>query len=267
MLCDLLKERGHTIVMPHVRIEDYKGVFELLSAAQPDFVLHCAGITGSPNVDWCESHQVETFQVNAVGTFNLAMACQALKLHLTYFSSGCIYSYDATHPIGTSFSESDPPNFIGSTYSHSKVLSEQLLRPFDNVLILRIRLPISTDSTPKNLINKLAKFAKVTNIPNSVTVLPDMLPLALDMISKKRVGTWNFTNPGPITHSDILTLYRELVQPNHTWEIFSLEEQSKILKAPRSNCLLDSSKLAQEYPLTPALAAIRAVVEQMAPGQ
>lgn len=263
MLCRLLQERGHTVIVPTERIEDFAAVVKVLTEVQPHFVLHSAGLTGTPNVDWCEQHQPETLQVNAVGTFNIAMACHVLGLHLTYFSSGCIYSYDDTHPVGTTFSEADEPNFTGSTYSYSKVLSERLLRPFPEVLILRIRLPISTDTTPKNLITKLSKFAKVTDIPNSVTVLPDMLPIALDMIEKRRGGTWNFTNPGPVTHSNVLDMYRELLQPNHKWDIFSLEEQSKILKAPRSNCVLDSSKLAAEYPLTPALTAIRAVVREM----
>jgi len=36
------------------------------------------------------------------------------------------------------------------------------------------------------------------------------------------------------------------VRPEFTWKNFSLEEQSKILKAGRSNCKLDTSKLVDK---------------------
>lgn len=264
MLCQLLTTQGHQVIIPRIRLEDFKGVVDFLRTTRPDFVLHAAGLTGTPNVDWCESHKAETYQANTVGTFNLAMACSILHLHLTYFASGCIYHYDDTHPVGTSFKETDPPNFRGSTYSASKVMAEELLAPFNNVLTLRLRLPISSDTTGKNLITKLSKYSKVTDIPNSVTVLPQMLPIALDLIQKQVVGIFNFTNPGPVTHNEILTLYQEIIDPSHKWEIFSLEDQSQILKAPRSNCILDTSKLEEKYPLTPALAAIREVMHTMA---
>lgn len=63
-------------------------------------------------------------------------------------------------------------------------------------------------------------------------------------------GVYNFTNPGAISHNEVLQLYRHYVDAGHTWQNFSLEEQSKVIVAERSNCALDSSKLAakvEEY--------------------
>jgi hypothetical protein len=75
---------------------------------------------------------------------------------------GCIYSYDAEHPIGGKrFTETDPPNFFGSFYSYTKGLVEKLLVTYDNLLILRLRMPISDDLSDRNFITKISRYAKV----------------------------------------------------------------------------------------------------------
>jgi hypothetical protein len=75
---------------------------------------------------------------------------------------GCIYSYDAEHPIGGKrFTETDPPNFFGSFYSYTKGLVEKMLVTYDNLLILRLRMPISDDLSDRNFITKISRYAKV----------------------------------------------------------------------------------------------------------
>jgi len=81
-----------------------------------------------------------------------------------------------------------------------------------------------------------------------MTVLPELLPILLNMMINKRVGTINLTNPGLITHNEILTMYKEIIDPTFTWENFSIEEQSKILLSKRSNNYLDTTKLSTLYP-------------------
>lgn len=46
-------------------------------------------------------------------------------------------------------------------------------------------------------------------------------------------------------------MYKEIIDPGFTWSNFSLEEQAKVIKVPRSNNYLDSSKLLTEYPTNP----------------
>ena len=41
-------------------------------------------------------------------------------------------------------------------------------------------------------------------------------------------------------------MYRDIVDPRFTWANFSLEEQSKVIKAGRSNCRLDAEKLVSK---------------------
>ena len=81
-----------------------------------------------------------------------------------------------------------------------------------------------------------------------MSVLPDLLPLLIDMASKNITGTYNFTNPGVISHNDILELYKTYVDKEFKWTNFTIEEQNKILAASRSNNYLNTTKLTKLYP-------------------
>jgi len=229
--------------------------------------LNCAGVTGRPNVDWCEEHKQETIRSNVIGTLNLVDVAYLRGIHVTNFATGCIYEYDSSHPMGgiVGFKEEDTSNFKGSFYSKTKSMVEDLLKEYPNVLTLRVRMPLSDDLHPRNFITKITKYAKVVNIPNSMSVLYELLPISIDMTQKSLKGIYNFTNPGVISHNEILELYQKHIDKNFTWNNFSLEEQAKILKAGRSNNLLDTSKLESLYPsLTPIKPAVEALFVRMA---
>ena len=109
------------------------------------------------------------------------------------------------------------------------------------------------------------KYEKICSIPNSMSVLPELLPLMVDMSKKKITGIVNFVNPGLIEHNQILEMVKELYDPNFTWKNFTLEEQSKILLSARSNNLLNTDKLEQMYPdILPIKEAVRKVIIEMA---
>ena len=123
------------------------------------------------------------------------------------------------------------------------------MRLFDkNVLNVRIRMPITDEFNSRNFITKISTYKKVCSVPNSMTVLNELLPILLDMMKNKTIGTINLTNPGLITHNEILTMYKEIVDPDFTWENFSIEEQNVILLSKRSNNFLDTTKLETLYP-------------------
>jgi len=117
-----------------------------------------------------------------------------------------------------------------------------------HVLNLRIRMPITNEQNPRNFITKITNYEKICSMPNSMTVLPELLPFVLDMMKKQLSGTINLTNPGLITHNEILQMYKEIVDHNFSWKNFSQEEQLAILAADRSNNHLDTTKLENLYP-------------------
>lgn len=234
-------------IASQTRLQNTQDIRQEIKEIEPDFIINCAGIVGNPTVDWCQEHPDLTYQINTECNANLAKIASEQKIHYTYYGTGCIYTYDETHPIGTMFNEQDTPNFTTSIYSHSKVLAEQALSQYNNVLILRIRMPISDTLEPKSLITKLINYQNVHNIPNSVTVLSDILPVTINLMYDRCIGIYNCTNPGTITHPEILEYYKQYVNFNHSYNIFSIEEQNKILKTHRSNCYLDTSKLTSLY--------------------
>jgi len=218
---------------------------------KPTHVLNAAGVTGRPNVDWCETHKLETIRANVLGTLTLADVAHLAGVHCTVFATGCIFAYDDAHPLGSGvgFKEGDTPNFTGSYYSFTKALTESLLAQFPSTLVLRVRMPIVGDLTyPRNFITKILTYNKIVDIPNSMTVLPDLLPHALAMARRRVSGIMNFTNPGAISHNQIMELYKEFVDPELTWSNFSLEEQAKVIVAPRSNNEMDTARFAKECP-------------------
>ena len=248
-LIALLQSNGSTVAAANSRLEHSQDVAKELDEYRPTHVLNAAGLTGRPNVDWCETHKEETTRVNVIGTLSLIDLCAQRNIHITNFATGCICHYDALNHQegdGHGFTEEDAPNFAGSFYSKTKTVVEDVIvsTGYTHVLQLRLRMPISDDLHHRSLVTKITKYEKVVNIPNSMTVLYDMLPIAVALAGAKITGVHNFTNPGAISHNEILTMYRDLVRPDFTWKNFTLEEHDKVVVAKRSNNELDSSKLA-----------------------
>lgn len=233
------------------RLENREQLEADVARVQPSHVFNAAGVTGRPNVDWCETHKVETIRANVAGTLTLADVCREHNLLLINYATGCIFEYDEKHPLGSGigFVEEDTPNFIGSFYSKTKAMVEDLLKNYENVCTLRVRMPISSDlQNPRNFITKITRYEKVVDIPNSMTILDELLPISIEMAKRNLRGIWNFTNPGVVSHNEILQMYKDYINPNFTWKNFNLEEQAKVIVAPRSNNELDASKLKAEFP-------------------
>ena len=90
-----------------------------------------------------------------------------MDIHVTHFGSACIFECNADYPLdGPGFSERDPPNFAGSFYSHSKMVSEKAIQAYPNVCILRLRQPIAADLHYRNFVSKLIGYQKLVSIPN-----------------------------------------------------------------------------------------------------
>lgn len=185
---------------------------------------------------------VENMRDNLYGPINLAILCKRHRIHYTYLGTGCIFSSETEK-----FTEDSLPNYFGSGYSVVKGFTDRLMREFP-VLNLRIRMPISSIPNERNFINKITKYEFICSIPNSMTVLEDFFPIFTDLLINRKTGTYNCTNPGTISHNQILEIYKQIVDPTFEWKNMTIEEQTKILKSGRSNNYLDTSKIQRKYP-------------------
>ena len=231
-----------------------------IDEVQPTHIISFIGRThGNPGdkdyttIDYLQ-HQdrfVENLRDNLYSPLALAILCDKKGIHFTYLGTGCLFEYDENHPIGneaTGFLENDTPNFFGSNYSTTKGFTDRLMHLLDNTLNLRIRMCLTPEPCWRNFITKLVTYEKICSIPNSMSVLPDLIPIMVDMAIHKITGTVNLTNPGLITHNEILEMYREIVDPDFTWTNMTLEEQTVLLAAGRSNNYLDHGRLVELYP-------------------
>lgn len=249
-LVTVLERQGYKAYAAQSRLERREQIEREINSVKPDYIINAAGIIGKPSVNWCEAHREKTLRANVLGLLNLVDIAFLHGIHVTNIATGCIYQYDDKHPMGSGigFTEEDEPNFIGSFYSRTKVLVEKLIGFYPNTLNLRLRMPISDDLHSQSFVGKIIQYKKLINIPNSMSVVEDLLPLVPVMIKRGLVGNYNFVNPGVISHNQIVELYKKYVNPNHQYENFTVEEQNQILKVPRSNCELSVQKLLGEFP-------------------
>nr|QGZ00666.1 UDP-L-rhamnose synthase [Sorbus aucuparia] len=251
LLGEICEKQGIPYEYGRGRLQERSQLMADILSVKPTHVFNAAGVTGRPNVDWCESHKPETIRTNVVGTLTLADVCRDHGLLMVNYATGCIFEYDDSHPprSGIGFKEEDTPNFAGSFYSKTKAMVEELLKEYDNVCTLRVRMPISSDlSNPRNFITKISRYNKVVDIPNSMTILDELLPISVEMAKRNLRGIWNFTNPGVVSHNEILEMYKNYIDPSFKWTNFTVEEQAKVIVAARSNNEMDASKLKKEFP-------------------
>lgn len=246
----LLNSKEYIVVTTDIRADDEKNVDKLLQDIQPDRVVSLIGRTHGPGyttIDYLEQKGklVDNVRDNLYGPIVLGLLCKKHNVHYTYLGTGCIFSgYDKE------YTEENSPDFYGSSYSVIKGFTDRLMKQLDdNVLNVRIRMPITSEKDNiRNFIYKITHYEKICSMENSMTVLPELLPLMIDMATKKQTGTINLTNPGGITHNEILEMYKEIVDPTFKWQNFTIEEQDNILLSGRSNNVLDTNKLQKLYP-------------------
>ena len=260
-VCMILKSMQINFVKGEARAENITGLENEIITTKPTHVMSFIGRTHGKikdkeytTIDYLEQPGKikENVRDNLYSPIVIAILSNKYGFHYTYLGTGCIFEYDDDAHLfaeeTNGFKENDVPNFFGSGYSVVKGYTDRLMYMFPNVLNVRIRMPITSDRNTRNFITKITTYKKICSVPNSMTVLPELLPLMIDMALQKNTGTINLTNPGLISHDEILSMYNEIVDPDFTWENFTIHEQNEILSASRSNNYLDTSNLEYLYP-------------------
>jgi dTDP-4-dehydrorhamnose reductase len=215
---------------------------------RPEFLINAAGYTGKPNVDACELHKSECLFGNAVLPGIVRAACEAAGVPWGHVSSGCIFT--GARPDGSGFTEEDAPNFTFrqnncSFYSGSKALGEEILAGADCYL-WRLRIPFNHEESPRNYLTKVMRYQRLLEATNSLSQLDEFVAATFACWERRLPwGVYNVTNPGSITTSEVVDLIRRTGALNKEFEFFRSEDEFMQLaaKTPRSNCVLDSSKL------------------------
>jgi dTDP-4-dehydrorhamnose reductase len=253
--------------------------FELLlqhlRRTTPSFLINAAGYTGKPNVDACESAQADTLQGNTLLPVTIAHACSATGIPWSHVSSGCIFSgakvtvagetrveKDLTRPdlkallaknpeVIRGFTETDEPNFSFrqppcSFYSGTKALAEEAISGIGPSYIWRLRIPFDEQDNARNYLTKVQRYPKVYDNINSISHRADFVSACLDLWQLRApFGIYNVTNPGYLTTREVVTEIERILKPNRRFEFWENDEEfyRVAAKTPRSNCVMDVSKL------------------------
>lgn len=241
-----LNTSGHAVTLSEDRITTLGSAAFLVARYVPDVVVNAIGKIGVPNVDWCEDHKTETFFSNVEVPIMLEKICEPLQIPLVHVSSGCIYDGDGP------FTEEDQPNFDGSFYSFTKRLAEHEISGKENVLTVRLRIPLTPDGDPRGIISKLMKYDTVIDTSNSVTFMPDFYRAVARLIERDKRGIWNIVNPEPLTYRELFSMYDEVNGTDILSTKRLIDKAELKTRAPRSNTVLSAAKvnafLAGEVP-------------------
>jgi len=229
-------------------LKNEKDLADCLKGLKPSFILNAAGFTGKPNVDACESAKYECLQGNAVLPGIIREVCEDLKIPWGHISSGCIYS--GRRADGEGWSEEDEPNFSFrsppcSFYSGSKALGEEVLEGAENCFVWRLRIPFNHEPSPRNYLQKLLNYENLLEAENSVSHLEEFCQKCIECFTKDvEPGIYNMTNPGSVTTRQVTEWMIKEGLTDKKFKFFNSEEEfmTKAAIAPRSNCVLDTTK-------------------------
>lgn len=273
-----LKRRGHDFIPLSRKNVDYTRfdrLLEFLQEKKPAFLINAAGYTGKPNVDACELAKSETLAGNALLPQTIAQACDVAKIPWGHISSGCIFSgakivengtvrveKDMTRPelrriVEQSperirgFTEEDTPNFSFrdgpcSFYSGTKALGEEAILNIGQNYVWRLRIPFDEFDSPRNYLSKVQRYSKVYDNVNSISHRLDYVRACLDTWELRApFGIYNVTNPGFVTTRHVVELVEKYLKPAKKFEYWASDEEfyKVAAKTPRSNCVMDVSKL------------------------
>lgn len=177
-------------------ITNQSATFKVVKSYQPDIVIHGAAYT---NVDSAESRVDQAYQINAIGTQNIAAACLKYNSKMVYVSTD--YIFDGT--LGRPYTEFDQPNPL-SVYGKSKLAGEMLSKHILNKLFIIRTSWLFGDGnnfvrTMLRLGNECSELRVVNDQFGCPTNVKCLVEAILKIISTESYGTYHVVNSGITT--------------------------------------------------------------------
>lgn len=188
---------GHELALidlPELDILDRAGLKDSVLAFRPDVVIHAAAYT---DVDGCAREPELAYRVNALGTRNVALACQAAGCALAYVSTNEVFDGRKTEP----YLEFDPPNPINA-YGKSKLAGEQFTRDLLSRFYI-VRTAWLYGRGGSNFVTKIIQRADqdrrlrvVSDEVGSPTFADDLADALAQLVGTGAYGVYHLVNAG-----------------------------------------------------------------------
>ena len=224
-------------------LTDKEKTKNLLKTIKPNIIIHTAAL---PNVDYCEIHQEEAYNINVKGTKNLIDSLKNREAKFIFISSD--YVYDGLKGNFNEESSTNPINYYGKT----KLEAEQIVRRCKNYLILRPTVIFGWDERGKNFFMQLFKNQKdnkIMKVPTDQYSNPTYINLLVEIIYisilKNLTGTFIATGPETINRYNFALKICNIFNFNKTPIIpVKTEDLNQIASRPL-NCGTNSSKIRE----------------------
>jgi len=196
----------------YVDVRDPVAVMKAITAAQPDVVLHLAAAT---DVDRCEQEPDWAYHTNAVGTQNVALACQAGGVPLVYISTAGVFWGDKPEPY-IEFDEPRPANVYGlSKLAGERIVASLLQRYY----IVRAGWMIGGAERDKKFVGKIVRLIRerrqtlrvVNDKFGSPTYGKDLLAGIRALLETEGFGLYHMVNQGVCSRYDVAVALRDLL--------------------------------------------------------
>lgn len=181
-------------------ITDLDAVRQVIVSVAPDAVINSAAYT---NVDAAEADAESAYRVNALGSWNLALACQDADIPLMYVSTD--YVFDGTK--GSAYDEYDATNPQG-VYGRSKLAGELHVRQLCRKHFI-VRTAWLYGLGGKNFVETILKAAAerpelrvVDDQWGSPTTTVDLAATMVRLLTSGRYGTYHASGEGACTWFD-----------------------------------------------------------------
>ncbi len=228
-------------------ITDADAVESVITAVNPDAVIHCAAWTA---VDLAENaeNQEKVRAINAGGTQNIANVCKKLNCKMTYISTDYVFDGQGTAPWKPDCKDYKPLNAYGQTKLEGELAVSRTLEKY---FIVRIAWVFGLNG--KNFIKTMLNVGKTYDTVRVVndqigtpTYTLDLARLLIDMNETDKYGYYHATNEGGyISWYDFTKeIYR---QAGYTTQVVPVTTaEYGLSKAARPfNSRLDKSKLVE----------------------
>jgi dTDP-4-dehydrorhamnose reductase len=202
--------KDHTLLPIDLPEHDFTkaSTFQAMVDFAPEMVIHCGAFT---HVDGCETDPDTAYRVNALGTQNVALACQTCGATMLYVSTNEVFDGTKKEP----YLEFDPPNPIG-VYGKSKLAGEMYVRALLKKFYI-VRTAWLYARGGNNFVSKMIKAADerralrvVADEISSPTYAPDLAATIAQLIQTGRYGIYHFTNEGTCSRYEFALKILEL---------------------------------------------------------
>lgn len=223
-------------------------ISEFFKTHKVDWCINCAAYTA---VDQAENHKEEAYQINVLGTRNIAQICQEYDVKLIHISTDFVFDGLKTSP----YTERDATNPI-NVYGETKLKGELEVKAHcaSHFIIRTSWLYSEFGHNFMKTMLRLASERDILRVVNdqigSPTYALDLAEALLHIIQKDKdhYGVFHYSNQGQISWFEFAKTIFELVNHHIVLEQILTKDYPTLATRPLYS-VLDTSKISEAFNL------------------